>query len=94
VVQLKTSRSSKRRSACFTYVDRRAIDAACVVDHKIAFALPDDIDDAADFSLQVVEASLASVKINYAYGFGWVRGHNKSIHMVRVAPMVSVANQW
>jgi hypothetical protein len=65
-------------------VDRQSVDPALVVDHKITFAVADNVDDAADFPLQLVEASLPWVKINYAILFRSRRSERRPFRRTKI----------
>ena len=62
-------------------VDRRAVDATLVVDHKIAFTVADDVDQSAYLTLKVLQLIAAGIEVDHSYGFLGISGDNEGIHV-------------
>jgi hypothetical protein len=59
-----------------------SVDASLVVDHKIAFFVTHDVEDAADFLLQVLDFVAAGVEIDDSDRPLGICTHDKGIHMI------------
>ena len=61
-------------------VHGRTVDASLIVDHKIAFLVADDVEDAAQLTLEVLYLIAAGIEVEYANGFLGICGDNEGIH--------------
>jgi hypothetical protein len=61
-------------------VHGRAVDASLIVDHKIAFLVADDVEDAAQLTLEVLDLIAADIEIDHSYGFSGICRNYESVH--------------
>jgi hypothetical protein len=61
-------------------IHRRVLDAALVVDYKIAFTVAHDVDQPVYFPLEVLKLITACIEVDHSYGFSGVGGNDEGIH--------------
>jgi hypothetical protein len=61
-------------------VHGRTVDASLIVDHKIAFLVADDVEDAAQLTLEVLDLIAAGIEVDHSYGFLGICRNYKGIH--------------